>query len=208
MKLNVNPNRMELMRLKKRLVLVRRGHKLLKDKQEELMRQFLALVRITRELRDEVEEILQRGYQAFVSARMDTPEYLMEHALNSVKKEGALEVSQIHIMNLRVPQFKFEWKQEEVHQINRDTPGDLDLALRTFSELIPKLLELAQKEKSIQLLSYELERTRRRVNALEYILMPNLTETIRFIEDKLTEMERSNITRLMKVKEIVQKEAY
>lgn len=203
MRMHVNPNRMELMRLKKRLILVRRGHKLLKDKQEELMRQFLALVRITRELRDEVEQMLQKGYQVFVSARMDTPDYLMEHALQSVKKEVTLQVDRINIMNLRVPQFKFEWQEKEIFQIIRDTPGDLDMALRTFTEVIPKLLELAQKEKSIQLLSYELERTRRRVNALEYILMPNLTETIKFIEDKLTEMERSNITRLMKVKEIV-----
>ncbi len=205
--MHVNPNRMELMRLKKRLILVRRGHKLLKDKQEELMRQFLALVRITRELRDEVEQMLQKGYQAFVSARMDTPDYLMEHALQSVKKELTLQVDRINIMNLRVPQFRFEWLEQQVLQINRDIPGDLDRSLRTFTEVMPKLLELAQKEKSIQLLSYELERTRRRVNALEYILMPNLMETIKFIEDKLTEMERSNITRLMKVKEIVQKES-
>ena len=207
MKMHVNPNRMELMRLKRRLTLVRRGHKLLKDKQEELMRQFLALVRITRELRDSVEGKLNEGYKAFISARMDTPSHIMENALWNMKRELDLQVDRVHIMNLRVPQFKIQWSEQEQPKPYLETPGDLDRSLGIFFELMPQLIELAQKEKSIQLISDELERTRRRVNALEYILMPNLIETIKFIEDKLTEMERSNITRLMKVKEIVKKEA-
>jgi V/A-type H+-transporting ATPase subunit D len=203
MKINVNPNRMELLRLKKRMGLVKRGHKLLKDKQEELMRQFLTLVKEIRTLRDEVENQLKEGYQTFLSARLDTSAPIMEEALFSVKNPVRLNVRRVPVMNLRVPQFELLWQNGKYTQPGLNTPGDLDNSLKIFSDLLPRLIEMAQKEKAMLLLSDELQRTRRRVNALEYILMPSLEETIRGIEDKLNEMERSNLTRLMKVKEIV-----
>lgn len=203
MRLKANPNRMELLRLRKRLLIARRGHKLLKDKQEELMRQFLSLVRVTRELREKVEEGLLRGYQVFLSARFDMHKEMMEEALTFSQKRLGLEVSESPIMNLRVPKFKFHWEGGEFCYGYMDTSGELDLALEVFSGLLPKMIELAEREKALKLIADELDRTRRRVNALEYILIPSIEETIRFIVDKLSEMERANLTRLMKVKEIV-----
>lgn len=170
------------------------------------MRQFLLLVRVTRELRNTVEDKLSDGYQSFLSARMDCSSQLIENALSVMKRKINLQVEHVPVMNLRVPQLTITSDKDESFGLDLNTPGDLDRAIRLFNDLLPQLIQLAQNEKSIQLISDELERTRRRVNALEYILMPNLIETIKFIQDKLTELERSNISRLMKVKEIVKKE--
>jgi len=199
MKLNVNPNRMQLLRLKKRLSFAYRGHKLLKDKQEELMRYFMKLTRETGGLRREVEEKFTSVYRYYLGALMRENKESVEAAVTSFP-EVKLSVDVVNKMNLRLPVFRSE-KAGFDYIPYADV--NLNLALDAFSGLFPMLLELSGKEKALELTAFELQRTRRRVNALEYVLIPSLKETIKFIGDRLNELERENITRLMKIKEIV-----
>jgi V/A-type H+-transporting ATPase subunit D len=203
-RLRANPNRMQLLRLRRRLVLARRGHKLLKDKQEELMRRFLGMVHRARDLRAEVEEELGRAHSAFVSARFDMDGRAMEAALAFVGRRAGLVADREQVMNLKVPKFTIELPEAtELGYGYLETCGDLDRAVDMYAALLPRLAALAEMEKSVQLLAAELEKTRRRVNALEHILVPSLEETIKFISDRLSELERATATRLMKVKEMV-----
>ena len=202
--LRVNPNRMELLKLRRRLQLARRGHKLLKDKQEELMRRFMALVGDARKQREQVEDELQKAMRAFFSASLETYQPEMEQALRFTQKEVRLKTRVEPIMNLRVPYFQLEMSGEFGHGFLEST-GDLDHSLRLLNALLPRMAHMAQVEKHVSMLADELERTRRRVNALEHILIPSLLETIKHISSKLSELERGNITRLMKVKDIVRK---
>ena len=203
MHLTVNPNRMELLRLRKRLFLARRGHKLLKDKQEELMKQFLSLIEENKKLREEVEEKLEAAYGNFLSARGFMAAEAMDEALLFPSKKITLKTKVVPVMNLRLPRFEFVEEGEVFCYGPAGTSGDLDIALSLFSEALPSMMKLAEVEKWIELMAEEIERTRRRVNALEYILIPGLEETIRSIGMKLSERERGNLTRLMKVKEMV-----
>jgi len=204
MRLRVNPNRMQLLRLKSRLVVARRGHKLLKDKQEELMRQFLGMVHTANDLRGEVEAELAHAYAAFVSARFEMSGSAMESALAFSQRRVELVADREQVMNLKVPKFAVEFPEDaELGYGYADTTAELDRALELYAAIIPRLMQVAELEKSVQLLAAELEKTRRRVNALEHILVPNLEETIKFIADRLSEQERESSTRLMKVKEIV-----
>ena len=200
--LNVNPNRMELLKLKRRLVLARRGHKLLKDKQEELMRQFMALVTEAKRVREEVDKKLSAAYHAFFSARLETIDSDMEQALGFPGKTVSLQSRIAPIMNLRVPYFTCEVTGNFSYGL-LDSIGDLDKSLRIIAEIFPRMTHMAQLEKHVTMLAAELERTRRRVNALEHILIPSLQDTIKYIGNKLNELERGNLTRLMKVKDIV-----
>ncbi len=203
MRIAVNPNRMELLRLKKRLLLAQRGHKLLKDKQEELMRRFLELVEEARRLRKEVEEKLGRVYRNFLLARGVMMREMLEAALMFPKKRIEITTSVIPVMNLRLPKLDLSQEGEFDCYGFAETSGDLDISLSLLSETVPSMVRLAEVEKWIELLAEEIERTRRRVNALEYILIPSLEETIGYIGMKLNERERGNLTRLMKVKEMV-----
>ena len=204
MRIRANPNRMQLLRLRRRLTLAKRGHKLLKDKQEELMRRFLGLVHEARDLRAEVEEALARAYRAFVSARLEMDGSALDAALAFSRRTVSLQAEREQVMNLKVPRFSVEFPEEgELGYGLADTTPELDRAMSLYAELLPKLMKVAEMEKAIQLLAAELEKTRRRVNALEHILVPSLEETIRFISDRLSELERANATRLMKVKDIV-----
>lgn len=204
MKIRANPNRMQLLRLRRRLTLAKRGHKLLKDKQEELMRRFLGLVHEARDLRAAVEEELKRAHAAFVSARFDMDGSAMAAALAFSRRIVSLKADREQVMNLKVPVFSVEFPEEaELGYGYLDTTADLDRALELYAAVLPKLMKLAEMEKSVQLIATELEKTRRRVNALEHILIPSLEETIKFITDRLSELERATATRLMKVKEIV-----
>ncbi len=204
MRLRANPNRMQLLRLKRRLVLAKRGHKLLKDKQEELMRRFLGLVHRARALREEVEAELAVAYRAFVSARFEMDGSAMEAALAFSQRVVELHADREQVMNLKVPKFTVEFPADaEFGYGFHETTAELDRALELYAAVIPKLMTLAEQEKGVQLLAAELEKTRRRVNALEHILVPSLEETIRFISDRLSELERETATRLMKVKEMV-----
>ncbi len=204
MKIRANPNRMQLLRLRRRLTLAKRGHKLLKDKQEELMRRFRGIVHAARDLRAEVEKALETAHRAFVSARFEMDGPAMAAALAFSRRIVSLKADREQVMNLKVPVFSVEFPEDaELGYGYLETTGDLDRALELYAAVLPKLMRLAEMEKSVQLIAAELEKTRRRVNALEHILVPNLEETIRFIADRLAELERESTTRLMKVKEMV-----
>lgn len=203
MRLSVSPTRMELLRLKKRVLLAQRGHRLLKDKQDELIKQFMPLVKEVIGLRKEVEEGLKKAFQSFVTARMLMPPEFIEEALMWSGERITLEVSYKHIVGVKVPEYEIK-KEGDIYNYGlATTSSELDVALKAYSDLLPSLVKLASLEKTLELLAAEIERTRRRVNALEYIFIPNLEETIKYITMKLSEMERADLTRLMRIKEIV-----
>ena len=208
----VNPTRMELTRLKGRLKTAPRGHKLLKDKRDELMKQFLDIVRKNRELRAKVEKGLEQANAAFtVAAAIMSPE-MLEQALLYPKQSVELEMKFRNIMSVNVPVYQFHTRNEDPSEIYpygfAQTSGELDAALEALSGVFQDMLEQAQVEKTMQLLAEDIEKTRRRVNALEYVMIPDFEQKIRYISMKLDENERGNITRLMKVKEMVLADAH
>jgi len=208
MQIRVNPTRMELNRLKKRLKMAERGHKLLKDKRDELVRQFLILVRQNRELRECVEKELSEAFAGFMLARAAMPIEALEEALMYPTRRLELQVSKRNIMSVYTPQFQWEEQKEgEAGNIYpygyADTSAELDMAIETLAGIMDQLLELAEKEKAVQLLADEIEKTRRRVNALEHVMIPRMEATIRYITMKLEENERGALTRLMKIKDVV-----
>jgi len=203
---------MVLTGLKKRLKTARRGHKLLKDKRDELMKKFLDIVRENKLLREEVEEKLNMVHSRFVMARAVMNSELLEEALMFPKQKVELAASTRNIMSVDVPVLEITTVASGEGDIYpygfANTSGELDGAIATLSEMTPMLIKLAELEKSAQLLADEIEKTRRRVNALEYFLIPNLQETIKYIVMKLDENERGNLIRLMKVKDMVLKDAH
>ena len=207
-RLNVNPTRMELSKLKIRLKTAARGHKLLKDKQDELMRQFIEMVKQNKKLREKVEEKLQNSFKDFLLARGVMSDEMLENAVAYSKEEISLNVKMKNIMSVNVPEMTFVKKNTDESNIYpygfAQTSADLDDAIDGLNNIMSELLELAQIEKACQLMADEVEKTRRRVNALEYMTIPQLKETIRFIQMKLDENERASITRLMKVKSMMQ----
>ena len=209
-RLNVNPTRMELTRLKTRLRTARRGHKLLKDKRDELMKQFLDIMRQNRVLRERVEAALMRAHGSFtVASALMSPE-MLEQALLYPKQSVSLTMSYKNIMSVNVPEYHYTTKNDDKADIYpygfAQTSGELDDALTELSDVFQDLLQLAQIEKAMQLLAQEIEKTRRRVNALEYVMIPQFEETIKYILMKLDENERGNLTRLMKVKDMMIKQ--
>ena len=208
--IQVNPTRMEMKRYQTRYQTARRGHKLLKDKLDELMRLFLETVREDRELREQVETAMAQVYGGFtVAAAVSSPQMIRE-ALIVPKKEGTLQVSYRNMMSVQVPRFEFPVKINESGEFCNYgmafTSGELDAAVATLNGVLEKMLRMAELEKTAQLLAEEIERTRRRVNALEHILMPRYLEIINSIRMRLEENERGNITRLMKVKDMMLRE--
>ncbi len=201
--LNINATRMELLRLKKRIKIAIRGHKLLKDKQDELMRQMMMLINEVKDLRISIESEFQSILRGFTLAKAEMEPLEMEEALSLPQKKVSVSVEEKNLMSVRIPIFKREVQGSIICYGYLNTSGEMDIALMKFDKFFESLLILAEKEKTVQLLADEIEKTRRRVNALEYKLIPNLQETIKFITMKLAEMERSNLTRLMKVKDIV-----
>ncbi|NLP27924.1 MAG: V-type ATP synthase subunit D [Clostridia bacterium] len=207
-RLNVNPTRMELTNLKKRLVTAVRGHKLLKDKQDEFMRRFIDLVKYNDSLRRDVEKELGGSLNEFLMARAVMSSEMLEEAVMYPKERIGLEVTSKNIMSVKVPMMTFKRQMGEdqgsIYPYGfASTSGELDSAIDKLYGILPKLLELAEVEKSCQLMADEIEKTRRRVNALEYATIPQLEETIKYIKMKLDEDERANIIRLMKVKSMV-----
>jgi V/A-type H+-transporting ATPase subunit D len=203
MRLAVNATRMELLRLRKRLGLARRGHKLLKDKQDELMKRFMGLVTQIKELRLSVEEELEQSFKRFLVARSMGGGEVVETAVSLPTRKTNVEVGRQRVMNLVVPVFELKSEGKVASYGLATTPAELDTALMAMEKALSRMVELASKEKALELIGDEIARTRRRVNALEYILIPNLEETIRYVSMKLSEMERGNLTRLMRVKEMV-----
>lgn len=206
-RLNVNPTRMELARLKKLLATATRGHKLLKDKLDELMKQFLDIVRENKRLREEAEKALDGAYKSFIIARAVMNEEYMGEALMMPGNSVEVSVSEKNIMSVHVPKFKFNTNENEKADVcpygYAFTSAELDNAVASFSAAMEPLLRLAESEKSAQLLAQEIEKTRRRVNALENVMIPNYEETIKYIRMKLEENERAGTTRMMKVKDMI-----
>ncbi len=201
--LNVNATRMELQRIRKRLKIAVRGHKLLKDKQDELMRQMLSQINEVKEKRMEIESSFQAILQSFVLSQSELGRAQVEEALSLPTKKMSVDVETKTVMSVKMPVFKMAVSGNIISYGYLNTSGEMDVSLIEFDKLIVTLFTLAEMEKRVQLLADEIDKTRRRVNALEYKLIPNLQDTIKFITMKLAEMERSNLTRLMKVKDIV-----
>ena len=208
----VIPTRMELTRLKKKLVTAQRGHKLLKDKRDELMRQFLDLVRENQALRTRVEAAITQANQGFVLARAVMQDEMISTALLAPKQEARVAVSTQNVMSVEIPHFTVQTRTPNPSDIYSYglafTSADLDDAVQALSDLLPDMLRLAEKEKSAQLLADEIEKTRRRVNALEHVIIPETQELIRAITMKLDENERSTQIRLMKVKDLMLAQAH
>lgn len=207
----INPTRMELTRLKGRLKTAQRGHKLLKDKRDELMKQFMDVVRENRALRKRVEEGLMRAHGAFtVAAALMSPE-MLEQSLLYPKQSVDLDMTFENIMSVDVPRYQFHTSSQEPGEIYpygfAQTSGELDDAVDAMAQVFQDMLKLAEVEKTSQLLAEEIEKTRRRVNALEYVKIPEMQQNIKYITMKLDENERANTIRLMKVKDLILKEA-
>ena len=209
--ITVNPTRMELTRLKGKLRTAQRGHKLLKDKRDELMKQFLETVREVRALRAEVEEELMVVHKSFTVASALMSAEALEQALLYPKQSVELTMSFQNIMSVNVPIYQFQTKTKSDSDIYpygfSATSGELDTAVDALGKVFQKLLKLAEIEKAAQLMAEEIEKTRRRVNALEYLVIPNTQEIIRYITMKLDENDRATTIRLMKVKEMILKQA-
>ena len=207
--IRVNPTRMELKKLQARYTTARRGHKLLKDKRDELMRRFLDVVREDKDLRARVESSLTEIYKSFSVANAVGSPKMLEEALICPKKEGSLDVSYQNLMSVTVPVFKMQVigdnAAEGCNYGFAFTSGELDSSLRELNSLLEDIIRMAELEKTAELLAQEIERTRRRVNALEHIMMPQYLSAIKSIKMKLDENERGNTTRLMKVKDMMLK---
>lgn len=199
---------MELSKLKDRLAISTRGHKLLKDKQDELMRQFISLIRENNELRSAVEQELTEAMRAFVVAKSLLNEAFIEELFAVPNTTVSLDIQEKNIMSVIVPQMNFTVDESVIEPEMQygflNSNSELDQAIERIKTILPKLLKLSEIEKTCQLMADEIEKTRRRVNALEYLKIPELKETIYYIEMKLEENERANITRIMKVKDMGQ----
>lgn len=208
----VNPTRMELSRLKKKLNTATRGHKLLKDKRDELMRQFLEMVRENRALRMKVEEQIRQANANFVLAKSSMSDETLKAALLAPKQEVYVSTSYRNVMSVDIPVFKTDTRTPDPNDIYSYgfafTSADLDDAVKSLADVLPDLIKLAEIEKSCQLMADEIEKTRRRVNALEHVMIPETQEQIRYITRKLDENERSTQTRLMKVKDMMLQQAH
>ena len=208
----VNPTRMELTRLKKKLVTASRGHKLLKDKRDELMRQFLDMARENMELRMKVEAGIKAANTGFVIAKAGMNEQTLSTSLMAPKQEVRIALSDRNVMSVDIPVYDYKMKSANSNDIYSYgfafTSGELDDAVKSLSDILPDMLRLAEVEKSCQMLAAEIEKTRRRVNALEHVIIPETREGIKYISMKLDENERSTQVRLMKVKDMMLEEAH
>ena len=205
--LNINPTRMAMLGLKKKIKSAKRGHKLLKDKQDGLMQKFMEIIREAKRIRLEVEEKLGAAFKNFIRAGSIMEEEFLEGALLFSTAKTELSVKTKNVMSVRIPNFKLKQEGEVINYGYLQTSGELDMALQSFQDVFPLLIELAEIEKSAEALADELEKTRRRVNALEYRMIPDLEDTIKFISMKLGEMERSAVINTMIVKAKIEAQA-
>ncbi len=209
LRLAINPTRMEMLRLRKRLVVAQRGHKLLKDKLDGLMKEFLGIAEEYKRFRLAVDEELPYLLKLFVMAEITSSRKITEQALESTKQDLQLTVKSRRIMSVVIPKVEVAFGAPSGMYSFVHTSPELDQAIESLKAFLPKLLRMAELEETIRRLSKEIEKTRRRVNALEYTFIPRMRETIKYITSKLDEMERSNTSRLMKIKaqRIAQEEA-
>ena len=199
----VSPNRMELLRMKKKQQFAQRGHKLLKGKLEGLLKDFTGIVQEYAVLRSQVDSELGELFQQFIVASASMPAEVYRGALAFPECEAELTMTEKLIMNVRVPEFTFAIEGNLLSYGTDGTVVELDQAIVKLGEVLERLVKLAEAEKTIELVADEIEKTRRRVNALEYVLIPQQAETIRMISSKLEELERGNITRLMRIKQLL-----
>lgn len=210
--MNVNPTRMQLTKLKKQLTTAVRGHKMLKDKRDELMRQFLDLVRETRDLRDKVEKELNNCNSHFVNASAVMSKEALDASLMSPKQQINVELNVKNVMSVEIPEFSHKTRTSNEGDIFpygfAFTSFELDDAVVSLNNVLPDLIKLAEYEKTCELMSIEIEKTRRRVNSLEHVMIPRYQDTIKYISMKLEENDRSSRTRLMKVKDMLLDKAH
>ncbi|MCH5164637.1 MAG: V-type ATP synthase subunit D [Clostridiales bacterium] len=205
-RLNVNPTRMELRRLKTRLKTAVRGHKLLKDKSDEMIRQFMSFVKQNKALREEIEGDLREALKYFMLAGSVMGEENIEQTFAMPSRTLAVRAGLKNVMGIDVPMLEIAGTEGELPYVLSSVPADMDTAVIKLTELSEKLLRLAEVEKTCNMLAQEIEKNRRRVNALEYVMIPQLNETIKYIMMKLDENERATIIRLMKVKSLLEKQ--
>ena len=208
-KMNVNPTRMELRRLKTRLKTATRGHKLLKDKSDEMIRQFMVYVRENKRLREEIEAELSRALKGFTLARAVSSNAVIEEAVMMPATKAEISLSSDNVMSVEVPSISVvEHEGQDKYPYSFDTvTSELDASIGTLSTLLVKLVKLAEVEKTCNMLADEIEKNRRRVNALEYVMIPQIEETIKYINMKLDENERASTIRLMKVKSMIEQKS-
>lgn len=208
-KMNVNPTRMELRRLKTRLKTATRGHKLLKDKSDEMIRQFMVYVRENKRLREEIEAELSSALKGFTLARAVSSNAVIEEAVMMPATKAEISLSSDNIMSVEVPSISVgEHEGQDKYPYSFDTvTSELDASIGTLSTLLVKLVKLAEVEKTCNMLADEIEKNRRRVNALEYVMIPQIEETIKYINMKLDENERASTIRLMKVKSMIEQKS-
>ena len=209
-KMNVNPTRMELRRLKTRLKTATRGHKLLKDKSDEMIRQFMVYVRENKRLREEIEAELSSALKGFTLARAVSSNAVIEEAVMMPAMKAEISLSSDNVMSVEVPSISVvEHEGQDKYPYSFDTvTSELDASIGTLSTLLVKLVKLAEVEKTCNMLADEIEKNRRRVNALEYVMIPQIEETIKYINMKLDENERASTIRLMKVKSMIEQKSY
>lgn len=208
-KMNVNPTRMELRRLKTRLKTATRGHKLLKDKSDEMIRQFMVYVRENKRLREEIEAELSSALKGFTLARAVSSNAVIEEAVMMPATQAEISLSSDNVMSVEVPSISVvEHEGQDKYPYSFDTvTSELDASIGTLSTLLVKLVKLAEVEKTCNMLADEIEKNRRRVNALEYVMIPQIEETIKYINMKLDENERASTIRLMKVKSMIEQKS-
>ncbi len=203
-RLNVNPTRMEMKRLQGRLKTATRGHKLLKDKTDEMVRRFISIAQQNKRLREEVEQDLANAMGSFAEARTQADSRIVDEAICMPSRSVTLQCSKRKVMGIDVPQIEIEDTSTQLYPYSfLSVTSRLDDSVRGLNSVLAKLIRLAEVEKTCNMLADEIERNKRRVNALENIMIPQLTETIRYIKMKLDESERSATVRLMKVKDII-----
>lgn len=210
--MNVNPTRMQLTKLKKQLATAVRGHKMLKDKRDELMRRFIDLVQENKRLRDRVEREIAECNSHFVNASAVMSKQALDASLMSPKQQISVEVSAKNVMSVNIPEFRTSARTNDKGDIFpygfAFTSFELDDAVMSLNDILPDLIRLAEIEKSCEMMSAEIEKTRRRVNSLEHVMIPRYQETIKYISMKLEENDRSSRTRLMKVKDMLLDKAH
>ncbi len=199
----IKPNRMELLKLRKRLQIARRGHKLLKDKQDKLIQELMALTKEERKLRAQAEDSFKESLGLFAITEAEMQADSFDSVVHFSSLSTGIKLSTQQILNLKVPKFEVETTGDAFDYSFGTTPGDLDLAISQMTDALKKITTLSEKEKSITLLAYEVEVTRRRVNVLEYMLIPQLEEIEKAIVMKLALAEMENTSRLQRVKEII-----
>ena len=203
--LRVNPNRMELIRLRRRLALAQRGHKLLEDKLEGMMRKFLGFLKDMEQAKEDFKMRTEKTLKDLLYCRIVSPQENFKDSLSQISVKLILKIYLLRIMNVKVPVLSMEELKIDKHYDFFRTSAQLDVVIRGAQDYIRSLLKLAELLRTLDILSGEIERTRRRVNALEYILIPSIHSTIHYISDKLNEFERANIIRLMRIKELIRR---